>query len=620
MELFTKDYLGSESMGQSYKKGKDLYLGGNVKNVRFSGNTIYGRVQGSYLYKTEITINSKEDYSFYCSCPYSYGGLCKHQIALGLYVLEHPEIFKTDAKEEIKIFIENSDKQILTNFMVDSFFNNPKLFKDYKSLIKEIEREKTRAEKEKIQEKVRKEKEEKRIESAKEKTRKTDFDKISDKVKSKIELLDLNNYSELMKKHFPENKGFDDFEILSMSADNEIKEELKKFLTSVKAFFILNDNLSAFKYIIEIFFGLITANTNQIDNKNTIYSKNNIKYHILHHFKELIIDYSFLFNINVILNNENTIEYIDILFNKLDILEKYIKITEVKSANNYFELINEFLLMFIKGDEKVNLYLKEKLNNSEIKGIKKDFIYKKLYDHLNDIENWIPYLKKDEYQKDENNMMRILKFYENNKEKFLFYMKNIKFVTHSDFKTYLSNHITKEDDSVFYKKILFELCLNYKSIESLKKLQQNYDKTVLIELAKKFYDEKLKYTHSLNQYYYYEDDFTLFYLDILKEGELFDMIFKFIKDHQDSRYYNEAILIVLNLYPQRCFDIVTEICKNNLIKHVSTRVYETEASRLKNLLNVNDDEIKAKVINLAKEICLNYPRRMTLQEAFSKIY
>lgn len=618
MELFTKDYLESESSERSFDRGKELYICGDVKEVKFSENTIYGRVQGSYLYKTKILIHSKDSYYFYCSCPYSYGGLCKHEIALGLYVLEHPEIFKTDAKEEIRTLIENSDKKILTDFLVDSFFNNPKLLKSYKSLIKEIEKEQIRAEKEKIQEKIRIEKEEKRKETAKTKIKKTDFDKISDKVKSKIELIDLNNYSELMKKHFPENKGFDDFEILSMSADNEIKEELKKFLTPVKAFFVLNDNLSAFKYIIEIFFGLITANTNQIDNKNTIYSKNNIKYYILHHFKELIIDYSFIYNINLFLNNENTIEYIDILFNKLDILEKHIKTTEVTFTDNYFELIHEFLLTFIKGDEKVNLYLKEKINNSEIKGIKQDFIYKKLYGRLNDIENWISYLKPDEYQTNKNNIMKILKFYENNKEKFTYFAKNASISVNTEFLAYLSNHLTKEEDSDFFKKILFELCLNNKSIETFKKIKENYDKNVLIEFAKMFYETKFR--ENYYYYNYYESKNVLFYLEILKEGELYDMIFNFMKDNSNSKYYNEAVSIVLNLYPEKCFSIVTEICKNNLIKHVSSNVYKFEAGRLKNLLNVNDDNIKEKVINLAKEICHTYPKRMSLQEAFSKIY
>jgi len=618
MELFTKKYLQSESSERSFERGKELYICGDVTSVKFSENTIYGRVQGSHLYKTEIIFARKGEYYFYCSCPYSYGGLCKHEIALGLYVLEHPEVFKTDAKDEIRTLIENSDPKVLTDFIVDSLFHNSRLLKEYKSILKKIQEDKIRAEKEKIQEQIQKEKEAKKQESAKAKTKKLDFDKISDKVKTKIELLDFNNYSELMKKHFQENKGYDDFEILSMSADIEIKDELKKFLIPVKALIVLKDYLNAFKYLTEIIFGLITADTTNIDKTNTIYTKNDIKYHILHYFREFVNNYDIYYNLNCNLNSENSQNFIDILFNKLENLENYIKTTEMKLKKNYFELINDFLLMFIKSDEKSNLYLKEKLNNSEIKEIKQDFIYKRLYGNLNDVENWLSYLKPEEYQKKKDNMMKILKFYENNKEKFIYFAKTATFWYDSGYLTYLSNHLTKEDDTDFLKKILFELCLNDKTIESFKKIKNNYDKNVLIEFADMVYE---KFFNNNDYYYYYHyGENVLFYLDILKEGELYDMIFNFMKKNPNHKYYNEAVNIVLNLYPERCFAVVTETCKNNLIKHVSSNVYKFEAERLKNLLNVNDDNIKERVTDLAEEICRLYPTRKVLQEEFSRIY
>ena len=47
-----------------------------------SGHNIYAEVIGTSVYKLEIKISDDEDIGASCSCPYDFGGFCKHIVAV----------------------------------------------------------------------------------------------------------------------------------------------------------------------------------------------------------------------------------------------------------------------------------------------------------------------------------------------------------------------------------------------------------------------------------------------------------------------------------------------------------------------------------------------------------
>jgi uncharacterized Zn finger protein len=66
----------------SFYRGLEYYNSGQVQNLIVSGNGIRAEVQGLYLYKVEIKINNGNITSVSCSCPYDFGGFCKHIVAV----------------------------------------------------------------------------------------------------------------------------------------------------------------------------------------------------------------------------------------------------------------------------------------------------------------------------------------------------------------------------------------------------------------------------------------------------------------------------------------------------------------------------------------------------------
>ncbi|RMG27319.1 MAG: hypothetical protein D6730_07430 [Bacteroidetes bacterium] len=86
---------------QSYEKGKDLYAYGAVEQVEKQGDSYQARVQGSYLYQVWIDLSGDELHAT-CSCPYDYGGICKHIVAAGLAITagEYTETGATELQKQ----------------------------------------------------------------------------------------------------------------------------------------------------------------------------------------------------------------------------------------------------------------------------------------------------------------------------------------------------------------------------------------------------------------------------------------------------------------------------------------------------------------------------------------
>ena len=72
-----------------FERGSAYYYEDNaVGRIRHTGDTFKAKVEGTETYRVELTIHVGKPPKIYCDCPYDYGDVCKHGIALGLAVLE----------------------------------------------------------------------------------------------------------------------------------------------------------------------------------------------------------------------------------------------------------------------------------------------------------------------------------------------------------------------------------------------------------------------------------------------------------------------------------------------------------------------------------------------------
>src|SRR2546423_9504779 len=74
---------------ESYRRGVDYYHGGMVGPLTRRGETVEAAVQGSQYAPYTVTITFPPDGTIdaACTCPYEWGGLCKHEVAVLLSLL-----------------------------------------------------------------------------------------------------------------------------------------------------------------------------------------------------------------------------------------------------------------------------------------------------------------------------------------------------------------------------------------------------------------------------------------------------------------------------------------------------------------------------------------------------
>lgn len=116
---------------QSLGKGYLYYEDGSVVKVWSAKNVYHAQVEGSRLY--EVTISGKNGaVEADCSCPYDWGGACKHVVAAMLAIYHDGKIKKIkDDAPDIKKLVEKVDAARLKKFLLDALTADGKLLKDF---------------------------------------------------------------------------------------------------------------------------------------------------------------------------------------------------------------------------------------------------------------------------------------------------------------------------------------------------------------------------------------------------------------------------------------------------------------------------------------------------------
>ncbi|MDQ2793158.1 MAG: hypothetical protein M3Y12_04005 [Bacteroidota bacterium] len=87
--MFTEADLESLVPRKIFERGSAYYYEDNaVARIKRAGNTFKAKVEGTETYRVELTMRAGKLPKIHCDCPYDYGDVCKHGIALGLAVLD----------------------------------------------------------------------------------------------------------------------------------------------------------------------------------------------------------------------------------------------------------------------------------------------------------------------------------------------------------------------------------------------------------------------------------------------------------------------------------------------------------------------------------------------------
>lgn len=123
----TNATIHSLASGQSYERGEDYYHTGAVDDVQKRGNLLIAEVEGSSYEPYQVTIELGEDQiiSTHCTCPYDWGGACKHIVAVLLAYMHHPE--QVTERPTLDALLADLDAPKLRELLADLLASQPHL-------------------------------------------------------------------------------------------------------------------------------------------------------------------------------------------------------------------------------------------------------------------------------------------------------------------------------------------------------------------------------------------------------------------------------------------------------------------------------------------------------------
>jgi len=114
----TETEVRSLANAQSFDRGYSYYRNGSVHNLIRRGNQITARVEGSDYepYRVEVLLDENGITEFSCTCPYDWGGICKHIVATLLVVVFEAETLVE--KPPITDMLENLTAEQLRQVLI----------------------------------------------------------------------------------------------------------------------------------------------------------------------------------------------------------------------------------------------------------------------------------------------------------------------------------------------------------------------------------------------------------------------------------------------------------------------------------------------------------------------
>src|SRR5438067_13906586 len=89
----TESVVRQRSSAESFQRGREYFEEGAVLSLLRRGDTLFAEVEGSEPEPYEVRVDSDAAgvTGASCTCPYSFGGWCKHLVAALLACLHAPE-------------------------------------------------------------------------------------------------------------------------------------------------------------------------------------------------------------------------------------------------------------------------------------------------------------------------------------------------------------------------------------------------------------------------------------------------------------------------------------------------------------------------------------------------
>ncbi|QQE63729.1 hypothetical protein GFS31_03980 [Leptolyngbya sp. BL0902] len=112
----TESQIKALATDQSFERGQRYYRNGAIFNPVLQGQTLWADCEGTVVYQPRITLGPEGVEDSDCTCPYDWGGLCKHRVALLLTYIHKcdrirpvppvPDLLAQHSREDLVALVE----------------------------------------------------------------------------------------------------------------------------------------------------------------------------------------------------------------------------------------------------------------------------------------------------------------------------------------------------------------------------------------------------------------------------------------------------------------------------------------------------------------------------------
>ena len=582
LKEITKEYLMDHSSAGKFSRGYDYYKSGAVKKIIQQGMLITANVFGREKYEVNIDI-SKSPVLFNCNCPSAYIELCKHSVAVGLTIIDTPDVIK-------KIQVKQKQTKDVTIDIEDLITKTSSVKKD--AFLKEVLSENPEL-KEKFLIKILGQ-----VAIASNLT----IESIREEIKEQLEELDFGDHQELCHYGNEDSEssyyGYkEEYEVLADAADHLINEILDSFTKEMKNHFKTGNIIEASKCFIGILSGILIVDDKKFVDEYDIFF-DGIKPHLLDFINDIFSEFLEGFE-----NSEKSSEALNIVVEQF--FKEMIFLTEMFSKKDeLLELgfLKPLILEMIQ-EQKIADYIKSKINKISLDNAEKNEIKMKIAEICKDNSLWLKIAEKS-YLNNNEIGKQLLEFYKKEKrvEDFIKIGKELLKKSSIEFSQFLYEIELTKTNSELYIDVLEKLIIVKEEIILYREL-----KNIAGSIKTDAFINKIEKKHKKN-----------FWVQLLVEENRFDVILNHIKKNSNPWDFKIFINPIINIYPEECFKIISHETSKFLSCSVGRKHYQEAAQWLLLLKKIKDKNIKKLIKNYINSLLKTYYNRRAMKDEFNR--
>ncbi|MBU0558909.1 MAG: hypothetical protein KKG93_04910 [Bacteroidetes bacterium] len=537
--FFTIDDIQNLATGSSFEKGKDYFLSGEVGKIARIGNLFEGAVSGSRKYQVCLNINNNE-LNFRCNCPYDFGGICKHEVAFALGILEggynenYIQEEKTVSKEDFINIFEKVETQKKLKFLKQLLDRDVKLQQQFVEFTKDISESLDNIVGEKI-------------------------DQVKTQIHQELSSLDFDNIEN--EYEYGHSHEYWNDEGLYNYARDMIQDAITPYINQATNYIKKGNLLDGIRITLGIYEG--AQNLPELDNDDYYLFDGGYNASVQDILEESINNIVLEIN-EIVKSDEAVLQIVNLIFERI----KACAAEDEDDEDGIFYNIKDFEKLFrsLVINETTAAYLLQQLQNSKFENYDAAYIILNIAEIIQDETLWTITAERFSKNDKEIAMQLIEKYKSKEMEDDFTRIAKMAFKNFpNDFDLYLVNNLNKELEKNLY-------------VDALKNYVKNKHKMQHYEILRSYLtdNEKISFVND-----FIDGHNQVFYVQLLDCEKRYKEILDCAERNIASYDFDKLIIPILNIYPTECFTFIVN--KNMEALNSYGRNRETYKSMIKTL-------------------------------------